>query len=61
MIEWSPPSTIGIAPALATRRAFSWITRWDLARREGTTGASPASTTVSAANGSTPSWIDHAF
>ena len=60
MIEWSPPRTIGTGPALATRYTFSWITRSARSKRVGTTGASPASTTVSFAYGSASSWIDHA-
>ena len=41
----APPSTIGIAPASATRKTFSWITRRPRSNRVGTMGASPASTT----------------
>src|SRR5574342_1205538 len=60
VIEWSPPSTMGIAPALATRKTFSWITRRARSGRVGTTGASPASTTFTREYGSTSSWIDQA-
>ena len=59
-MAWSPPSTIGIGPALATRNTFSWITRSARSNRVGTTGASPASTTVSTSYGATSSWRDHA-
>ena len=38
---------------------FSWITRRERSGRPGTTGASPASTTVSTSNGATSVWIDH--
>jgi hypothetical protein len=60
VIDWSPPSTTGIGPALATRNTLSWITRRARAWRDGTTGASPESTTVRRSYGSTSSWIDHA-
>ena len=49
-IEWSPPRTIGIAPAATTWPTMRSIAAWFPRRiRAGTTGASPKSTTRSSA------------
>ena len=51
---WSPPSTIGIAPASSTSPTVRSIASWRAAGSAGSTGASPKSTTRSAAKASTP-------
>ena len=54
VIEWSPPSTIGIAPASSTSPTVRSIAACDAAGSAGTTGASPKSTTRSAVEGVDP-------
>ena len=51
-IEWSPPRTMGTAPARATSRTVSSIAACERRASAGTTGASPKSTTRSSASGS---------
>ncbi len=58
VMEWSPPSTIGIAPLRVTSRTLRSMTAWPRSRSIGVTGASPASTTLSQSYGSIPSWSE---
>ena len=53
MIEWSPPSTAGSAPAASTWPTVASIAACEVAGSAGTIGASPKSTTRSSANAST--------
>ncbi len=53
-MPWSPPSTIGIAPAASTWPTVRSIAAWVAAGSAGRTGASPKSTTRSSAKPSMP-------
>ena len=53
VIEWSPPSTTGSAPAASTWPTVASIAACDVTGSAGITGASPKSTTRSSANAST--------
>ena len=53
-IEWSPPSTIGIAPAASTCPTIASIASCERAGSAGSTGASPKSTIRSSGEGVDP-------